>query len=203
MDELTAALSDDLDGAFPRLVDGHADRLYTIALRVIGNPHDAEEVTQDALVRAYRALAGYDPQRIAAIDLRPWLTTVVLNAARNRVRRRRPEVSLDREPAAGGSALPATDAREARAADARPDHVALEREGAARLAGALAQLPPRYRIPVVLRHIDGLSYAEMATALGRPEGTLKAQVHRGLAMLRATLTDDPAHDRASTHGGVQ
>lgn len=203
MDELTAALSDDLDRAFPRLVDGHADRLYTIALRVIGNPHDAEEVTQDALVRAYRALAGYDPQRIAAIDLRPWLTTVALNAARNRVRRRRPEVSLDREPAIGRSAVPRATGGEAQAGDGRPDHVALEREGAARLAGALAQLPPRYRIPVVLRHVDGLSYAEMAAALGRPEGTLKAQVHRGLAMLRATLTDDPAHDRASKHGGLQ
>jgi RNA polymerase sigma-70 factor (ECF subfamily) len=48
-------------------------------------------------------------------------------------------------------------------------------------------LPPRYRTAVVLRHVDGLSYAEMSVALGRPEGTLKAQVHRGLALLRAAL----------------
>jgi RNA polymerase sigma-70 factor (ECF subfamily) len=203
MDELTAALSNDLDGAFPRLVDGHADRLYTIALRVLGNPHDAEEVTQDALVRAYRALAGYDPQRVAAIDLRPWLTTVVLNVARNRTRRRRQEVSLDRSQAAGWAGPTAGAGDRASTDDLRPDRVALEREEAARLAAALAQLPPRYRIPVVLRHVDDMSYAEIADVLDRPQGTLKAQVHRGLAMLRTALTDQPAGELAPSHGGVK
>ena len=58
---LTSALSRDLDGAFPTLVSEHQDRLYSIALRMLGDPHDAEEAAQDALVRAYRALAGYDP----------------------------------------------------------------------------------------------------------------------------------------------
>ena len=53
------------------------------------------------------------------------------------------------------------------------------------LAALLATLPDRYRIPVVLRHVDDLSYAELSEVLGRPEGTIKAQVSRGLAMLRA------------------
>ena len=73
------------------------------------------------------------------------------------------------------------------AADASFDPAALaaSADTRERLAALLAALPDRYRIPVVLRHVDDLSYAELSLVLGRPEGTLKAQVHRGLALLRA------------------
>jgi RNA polymerase sigma factor (sigma-70 family) len=167
-----AALADrlavDLDGAFEALVDAHGGRLFSIALRVIGDRSDAEEAAQDALVRAYRALAGYEPQRIREIRLRPWLATIVLNVCRNRTRVKRVRtVELAFEP----SAEPAVDPL------ARHDEKAI-------WASLLATLPPTQRSAVVLRHVDGLSYAEMAEALGRPEGTLKAQVHRGLGALR-------------------
>src|SRR3954447_3411567 len=85
--ELTERLARDLDGAFELLVRLHVDRCHSIALRVLGDPHDAEEVAQDALVRAYRALAGYDGARIRELRLRPWLATIVVNLCRNRVRR--------------------------------------------------------------------------------------------------------------------
>ena len=68
---------------------GTRDRCYSIALRVLGNPHDAEEVAQDALVRAYRAIGGYHPERVRALRLRPWLATIVVNLCRNRTRRAR------------------------------------------------------------------------------------------------------------------
>src|SRR5690242_7055404 len=84
-DALTARLAADLDGSFEALVREHQDRLYTIALRYVGNPSDAEELTQDAFVRAYRALSSYDAARIRNLDLRAWLTTIVLNACRNHV----------------------------------------------------------------------------------------------------------------------
>jgi len=180
MDDSTLAehLARDLDGSFEALVHAHVDRCYAIALRVLGNPHDAEEVAQDALVRAYRALAGYEPARIRELRLRAWLTTIVVNLCRNRGRRHAPPTmplgslaELGAEPATDPSSDPATLA-------ARTD----QRE---RLGALLAALPERYRIPVVLRHVDDLSYAELSLVLGRPEGTLKAQVHRGLAMLRA------------------
>lgn len=175
---LADALARDLDAAFEPLVRAHGDRCYAIALRVLGDPHDAEEVAQDALVRAYRALAGYDAQRIRDLRLRPWLATIVVNLCRNRVRRKPVAstplddlVELGLEPSAAPQDGPAD---------------VLERVGDAEvLAALLAGLPERYRVPVVLRHVDDLSYAELAEVLGRPEGTLKAQVHRGLAMLRA------------------
>jgi len=176
--ELTERLARDLDGSFELLVRTHVDRCYTIALRVLGNPHDAEEVAQDALVRAHRALAGYDPQRIRELRLRAWLATIVVNLCRNRVRRHplpttplAPLVETGHEPRADGSTDPAA--------------LALAGADRERLAALLATLPDRYRIPIVLRHVDDLSYAELAEVLGRPEGTLKSQVSRGLAMLRA------------------
>lgn len=181
--DLTRRLADDLDGAFEPLVRAHVDRLFSIALRLTGDQRDAEEIAQDALVRAYRALARYDAARIRTLALRPWLTTLTLNLARSRRRRisdRRPPAALDG---------PVVDAL--RSPDRnQPEAASVRREEAQRLACHLATLPDRYRAPIVLRYVDDLSYSEMAEVLGRPEGTLKAQVHRGLALLRA------AHDAA-------
>ena len=183
MDDTTLAdaLARDLDGSFETLVRTHVDRCHAIALRVLGNPHDAEEVTQDALVRAYRALAGYPPDRIRDVRLRPWLATIVVNLCRNRARRAttattslEPMLEAGFDPPTSPADSPATMAERAASRE--------------RLAALLADLPDRYRIPVVLRHVDDLSYAELAEILGRPEGTLKAQVHRGLALLRAAAT---------------
>ena len=86
---LAARLAADLDGSFEALVSAHAGRLFSIALRFLGDRSDAEEAAQDALVRAYRALAGYDEGRIRELRLRPWLATIVLNVCRNRTRVKR------------------------------------------------------------------------------------------------------------------
>jgi RNA polymerase sigma factor (sigma-70 family) len=181
--ELTHRLARDLDGTFEAVVRAHVDRCFSIALRLTGRPHDAEEVVQDALVRAYRALEGYEPDRIRELQLRPWLTTIVLNLCRNRARSRRsaPSTPLDPLLEAGAEPLAGT--------DTDPAGLALAGVRRDRLAAHLAALPERYRVPVVLRHVDDLSYAELAAVLGRPEGTLKAQVHRGLAMLRASISE--------------
>jgi RNA polymerase sigma factor (sigma-70 family) len=178
--ELALRLARDLDGTFEALVRAHVDRCHAIALRMTGSPHDAEEIAQDALVRAYRALAGYEPERIRELRIRPWLATIVLNLCRNRARHRTPP-STPLAPLVESGWEPA--------ADASTDPSGLAMAAAERdcLAGHLAALPERYRVPVVLRHVDDLSYAELAEILGRPEGTVKAQVHRGLAMLRAAM----------------
>ena len=180
---LIAALAADLDGSFMGLVLGQQDRIYSIALRMLGDPRDAEEAAQDAFVRAYRALAGYDPTRIQELRLRPWLATIVLNLCRSRLARRtaagRAALSLD-------LALPGD--LEPRADEAHsPVAIVAARDAANDWAGLLLTLPPAYRCAVVLRHVDGLSYSELAIALGRPEGTVKAQVHRGLALLRTAF----------------
>lgn len=180
---LAARLAANLDIAFPALVDAHAARLFTIAHRYLGVAGDAEEVAQDALVRAYTALAGYDAARIRELNLRPWLATITINLARNRRRRiadRRPPVQLD--PLVEAGREPATPAR------LSPAAVVERHERRRELAVALLGLPGPMREAVVLRYVDGLSVSETASALARPEGTIKAQVHRGLALLRSNLT---------------
>src|SRR5205085_3286784 len=122
-------------------------------------------------VRAYRALGAWPAARIRELRIRGWLTTILINAGRNRARVRRvPTTELAFDPGAGPVADPL----------ARRD----ERDTWARL---LADLSPGQPTAVVLRHVDGMSYAEIAAALDRPEGTVKAHVHRGLAALRTAL----------------
>jgi RNA polymerase sigma-70 factor (ECF subfamily) len=184
---LAGHLARDLEAGFPDLVDQHRDRLYTIALRLLGDRRDAEEVAQDALVRAFRAMQGYGQDRIADLRLRPWLASITVNLARNRRRR-----ADDRQPPS--QLEPMLEAGFDLAVDVRsnPEHRADRRDTQRELATALLRLTPSVRAAIVLRHVDGLSVAEAAEALGRPEGTIKAQVHRGLRELRLTLEADAA-----------
>jgi len=180
---LITALAEDLDGTFEALVRAHQDRCYSIALRMLGDPGDAEEAAQDAFVRAYRALVGYEPSRILELRLRPWLATIVLNLCRSRLTRRR---DAGRVPLSLDAALPSD--LEPHTTEARgPAGTVEARDAAHDWADLLMTLSPAQRSAVVLRHVDGLSYPELAVALDRPEGTVKAQVHRGLAQLRTAF----------------
>ncbi len=189
-DPLVVALADDLTGTFERVVLAYQDRLFTFALRLCGDRRDAEEVTQDAFIRAYRALLTYDAERIRGLALRPWLYRITLNLARNRLRGRAsaPLPLPDEHQDEGGSA--ATPPLQARA-DQGPEQSVERAELGARLIAALGSLAPRYRAAIVLRYVAGLSYPEVAAALTLPTGTVKAQVHRGMALLRTAWL---AHD---------
>lgn len=187
---LASRLARDAETAFPSLVAAHQDRLYTIAFRLLGDGRDAEEVAQDALVRAFRAMQGYPRERVASLRLRPWLASITVNLARNRRRR-----LDDRTPP--GSLEPMLDAGFDLPTDHRsgPELTVSRRETRLELATALLRLTPAVRAAIVLRHVDGLSIAETAEALGRPEGTIKAQVHRGLRELRALIEREHAPTR--------
>jgi RNA polymerase sigma factor (sigma-70 family) len=178
--ELPARLAADLDGSFEELVLSHQRLVYGLALRVVADPADAEEVAQDTFVRAYHALAGYDAGRVAAMRLRPWLARIALNLARNRLRRRPPPG----RPLEDGDGQPLPVAAPAAS---QPDQLAERRQEREQLAELLATLPRGWREAVVLRHVEGLPYAEVAEALGRPVGTVKTHVHRGVRQLRENL----------------
>jgi RNA polymerase sigma factor (sigma-70 family) len=171
--QLAERLAEDVDGAFLDLVTTYQDLVFAVALRVVSQRSDAEDVAQEAFVRAYRALRRYPGERIRALQLRPWLARVTLNLARNHVRDRRPATDLE---AVGNRA--ATPAEE-------PASLVERREARDAWARLLAALPERYRLAVTLRHVDGLSYRELAEALRRPVGSVKSDVHRGVQLLRA------------------
>jgi RNA polymerase sigma-70 factor (ECF subfamily) len=173
-DPVLEALADDLDAGFADLVRAHQRVVYSVALRVSGQRLDAEDLAAEAFLRAYRALTGYDRERIASLQPRSWLLTILLNVWRNTVRdrtRRPSQVPLDElgEPSSPGLGV---------------EELTERRESSRELAGMVAQLPEPQRIAVVLRHVAGLSITEISAVLDCPDGTVKSHISRGLQRLR-------------------
>jgi RNA polymerase sigma-70 factor (ECF subfamily) len=169
MDDLCARLAIDLDRAFPDLVRHLQSDVYS-GLRPLAGA-DAEDLTQETFIRAYRALAGYDSDRIRELRLRGWIWTIALNLGRNLVRDRARRPSLAFDPV------------EPQVMDPEPpDPQAWQRR--------FSRLSPVIRRAVTLRHVVGLDYEEIALALDRPVGTVKADVHRGLQRLRRIMEEE-------------
>jgi RNA polymerase sigma-70 factor (ECF subfamily) len=164
------------DRFFERMVIDHQNRIFALGFALTGNRHDAEEVAQDTFLRAYRALCTYPPDRMRELKQKAWLHQIAVNVVRNRVRGVHPKlVELNGSEPARGSG---------------PEEDAMRKLEIDELAARVAGLPQRYREAVVLRHVQELSYAEVADALGQPVGTVKANVHRGLKLLRGENDGD-------------
>ena len=182
---LEAALAQDLEGSFERMVRVYEDRLYTFAHRLSGNPEDAEEIAQDAFVRAYRALKTYEAERIRALSLKAWLYQITLNVARNRARGKRANhVSIDEQGSDGRAAWEPEDDP-----DSRPDSRFEKGRRRADIATLVSGLPERYRSALILRYMEGLRLEEVAAVLKQPLGTVKSNVHRAVNALREALLE--------------
>jgi len=158
--------------AFGALVERYAATARRVARAVLGDPDDADDAAQDGMLSALVKLEQYDARR----PFGPWLLRIVANAATDRRRRRtvRRVEPLDAGLVAGGT---------------RPDSTGERRALAQRLREALAELPERRRIAVVLFDVEGYSHAEIAQVLGIPEGTVRSEVFHARRRLRALLAD--------------
>lgn len=158
--------------AFGELVSRHAAQARRVARAVLQDPDDADDAAQDAFLAALTKLHQYDATR----RFGPWLMRIVANAATDRRRRRtvRRVEPLDPGLVGGG---------------ARPDVVAERQVLLGRLREALAQLPERRRLAVVLFDVEGYSHAEIAEILGMPEGTVRSEVFHARRRLRTLLAD--------------
>ncbi|HLZ62251.1 MAG TPA: RNA polymerase sigma factor [Ktedonosporobacter sp.] len=181
MPDLAELLATDLDHAFQYLVLSFQQRLYTFALRQTGSPQDAEDITQEAFIRAYHALADYPPERIRAMKLQPWLYKIALNVFfRQREGVRLQCTPLDQSDESIFLEIE-DDERE------QPEYIIEWKEDLRELETLIARLPEQQRIAVSCYYFDELSYREIAELLNQPVGTVKSHVHRGTLLLRKQM----------------
>ncbi len=159
--------------SWEEVAETHGRFIYSLAYRLAGNHHDAQDLVQEVLLRVRRGLINYKPGNFEG-----WLSRITTNAFLDRVRKqkRRPTQKLPDDPDRVIEGSPGADI-EMDAHDL-PDH----------LQELLAQLQVEYRVPVVLKDVMGYSYEEIATYLDVPIGTVRSRIHRGRSKLRKALT---------------
>ena len=167
--ELQRAFHEGDREAFEALVRPHLDDVYTLCLRLTRNPVEAEDLAQEALVKALRSHHLYNPER----PIRPWLLTVAGNLARSRLR-----------STWWRKVVPFAQERETRVTPESEAH-GMDRD--AKVRAALATLPDIYREAVAVFHLQDLSYKEMAEITGVSVPALKQRVRRGTLLLRQAV----------------
>lgn len=156
----------------------HLDALYRVALRLTRNRAEAEDVVQDAFLKAFRSFHRFDP----GTNCRAWLFTILRNVFLNRVRAQGREIL---EADVGG--LDQVEVTADAHADQNPEEQFLNTMLHGDIDRALATLPLAFREAVVLVDIEGLSYREVAEVVGCPVGTVMSRLSRGRALLRRAL----------------
>jgi RNA polymerase sigma-70 factor (ECF subfamily) len=166
--------------AYRELIQRYQRQVYSIALRMVRRNEDAEDLTQETFVRMFRALDRYDPSRPFAA----WLFTIASRLCIDHLRRRRvsPISLFQRE--AGSEEERMIDVEDP---GLKPDETTSHLEEEQRTRDLIDSLPEHYRIVVMLRHQQDLSYEEIAGALGLPLGTVKARIHRARALLKERI----------------
>ena len=164
--------------AFDRLVEAYEAMAYHVAYRIVQDPHDAADATQDAFLAAYRAIGSLRGA------FRPWLIRIVANASHD-VRRRGGggrTASLEMTVEAMGEPFAAPDP------SIDPEAAALSRETIGSIEAALGKLPEDQRLAVILVDVHGLAYEEAAQAMDCPVGTVRSRLARGRDRIRQLLT---------------
>ncbi len=174
--------------AFDEMVSRYWDRIFSMVNQLLRNAQDAEEVTQDAFIRAHRGLANFRGESAFST----WLYQIATNLARNRYwywwrRKRDKSVSLDAPMGADN----ATTLAEIIPAEVEtPDDITVGRELVARIATGMERLGAKHREILILRNVKNQSYEEIAGILGISVGTVKSRIARARESLRGKLGDD-------------
>jgi len=170
---LPAAAADWSPPSWDEIVRTHSARVYRLAYRLTGNPHDAADLTQDVFVRVFRSLSTYTPGTFEG-----WLHRITTNLFLDQVRRKQ-RIRFDALGDDAGERLATREPGPAQVYDDNHFDDDVQR--------ALDALPPDFRAAVVLCDVEGLSYEEIAATLGIKLGTVRSRIHRGRSQLRAAL----------------
>ena len=186
--------------AFAVLMEEYQKKVYLLALRTVGNPQDAEDMTQEAFLRAYRSIHSFRGDSKLSVWLYRLTTNLCIDLLRSRGRK--PAVSLTVEDND-------EDTQELDVTDERydPEEIFQRRELQRAVQRGLAALPEDYRVILVLRELEGLSYAEIGEVLGLEEGTVKSRLFRARKKLCAFLIEDgnlpDTYASKNVNGGVK
>lgn len=163
----------------------HNRLLFRVALSVVGDPWEAEEVVQETYLRALTRLHEF----AGPSGLRSWLAKIALNEGRGRLRRRRSRAGIEAPPTGGGDPAGVADDAPTAAASPEPDpeHLAAAAELRRAIEAAIRALPAPFRTVFVLRAVERMSVAEVAECLAIPPATVKTRCHRANALLRRRL----------------
>jgi RNA polymerase sigma factor (sigma-70 family) len=173
--------TEDDHARFARLLMPHLDGAYSLARWITGNGADAEDVVQEASLRAFRAVS-----RVADDSARQWLLTIVRNTAYSWLRKNRPTAVITVED------LEVVEREHANPSDPNgetPEAALITKADAEQLRAAIAALPAPFRETLVLRDIEGLDYREIAGVTGVPVGTVMSRLARARRKLIAILTN--------------
>jgi RNA polymerase sigma-70 factor (ECF subfamily) len=158
--------------AYGALVDRYQVRVYNLMYRMVGNSQDAEDLAQEAFWRFYRSLARFQP----GAPVYPYLHRIAANLCLSHLKARRPEA----EPLPDADLVPSR--------EGRPEVESQRRERVLALGRAIQSLPPQLRAALLLRHLDGLSYEEIAEAMAAPVGSVKTWLFRARQALLERLS---------------
>jgi RNA polymerase sigma-70 factor (ECF subfamily) len=173
-EELVRLAQEGRHEAFEELVRRHADRLYGVVLRFSGEPAEADEVVQETFLRAWRGIGSFERRA----QFFTWLYGIGLNEAKRRATRRPPPDMLSVEE---GALESFPDLRQA------PERRAEQSELRAALERAIRALPPKYRAPLILRDVEGLSTQQAAAIVGLREAAFKSRLHRARLAVRQAV----------------
>ncbi|MFK0072948.1 RNA polymerase sigma factor SigE [Arthrobacter woluwensis] len=164
--------------SWEEVVTNHSAKVFRLAFRLTGNRHDAEDLTQEVFVRAFKSLDKFKPGTLDG-----WLHRITTNLFLDQVRRKA-RIRFDGLPEDADQRIPGNETSPERSFEFNN----LDSD----IQAALDKLPIEFRTAVILCDIEGFSYDEVATALGIKLGTVRSRIHRGRALLRTALADrDP------------
>ncbi len=172
------------------LIRRHQNYVYRLCYLVMRNEQDAEDMTQETFIRAFRALPRYEIR--AGTSFEAWLYRISVNACRSRMRRRWYQVLPWPEPAPQMVAAP----------ERQPERLAMQGEQRDRILAAIDTLGEKHRLVVFLRYYAGLSNEEIAQALEIPSGTVRSRLHIARQRLRELLAVEEEQDRQAVAGEV-
>lgn len=168
--------------AFAEIVELFKDKVYQLCYRMVGNAHDAEDIAQEAFIRAYVNINSYDTNR----KFSTWLYRIATNLSIDRLRKRKPDYFLDAE-IEGTEGL--TMYSQIPSDELQPDEMVESLEFQEWIQQEINELPVMYRSVIVLKYIEELSLKEIGDILDLPIGTVKTRIHRGREALRKRLRD--------------